>query len=89
MADFNFRNVKSYANFMQGAQNLLSQTIGNFFSAKVSLYFEPLRELILIYGIDVLMCRKRYAYIISKDKVLIVPRIIDKLGNIYYLAISK
>ena len=35
------------------------------------------------------MCRKRYAYIISKDKVLIVPRIIDKLGNIYYLAISK
>lgn len=87
MADYNFRKVRSYANFMQGAQNLLSRTIENFFSAKVRIHFEPFRELVPAYGIDILECRKRYVYILSSDRVLIVPRMSDGNGNTYYLAI--
>lgn len=87
MASYNFRRIKDYLNFMQGAQKLLIRTIENFFSASVKLHFEPLRELMPAYGIDISLCWERYVYIVSDDRVLIVPRVCDESGNIYHLAI--
>lgn len=88
MANNNFRDIRSYANFMQGAQKLLIQTIENFFSAKVRLHFEPLRELPIHYGIDIVNCPRRYVYILNDDRVLIVPRLSDKNGETFYLAVA-
>lgn len=88
MANYNFRDIRSYANFMQGAQKLLIQTIESFFSANVRLHFEPLRELPVNYGVDILSCPRRYVYILNDDRVLIVPRLRDMNGDMYYLAIA-
>ena len=87
MTNYNFRKIKAYANFMQGAQNLLIRTLENFFSARVKLHFEPLRELVPVYGIDISLCWERYVYILSNDRVLIVPRVRDAGGDTYHIAI--
>ena len=88
MANNNLRDIRSNANFMQGAQKLLIQTIESFFSANVRLHFEPMRELPVNYGVDILSCPRRYVYILNDDRVLIVPRLRDMNGDMYYLAIA-
>lgn len=82
----NFRFIHGYENFMRGCQTLLIHTLENFFSAKVRLHFEPLREILPRYGIDILNCVERKVYGIDKDNVMIVSHVnIDDFS--YLLAI--
>lgn len=82
----NFRSIHGYENFMRGSQTLLIHTLENFFSAKVRLHFEPLREILPMYGIDILNCVERKVYDIDKNSVMIVSHVnIDDIS--YLLAI--
>ena len=71
----NFSAVKNYKDFLLGGHILLIQTLGNFFSATVRLHFEPLRELMPAYNIDIMDCVDRSVYILDVDRVLLISHL--------------
>ena len=71
----NFSAVKNYKDFLMGGHILLIQTLGNFFSATVRLHFEPLREIMPAYNIDIMACINRSVYILDVDRVLLISHL--------------
>lgn len=71
----NFSAVKNYKEFLLGGHILLIHTLGNFFSATVRLHFEPLRELMPAYNIDIMACVGRCVYILDVDRVLLISHL--------------
>ena len=71
----NISAVKNFKGFLQGGHILLTQTLGNFFSASVKLYYEPLRELIPAYNVDIMTCVNRSVYILDADVVLLISHL--------------